>query len=315
MLKAIFAKDSTTTLMKKFFCYKLMGSNLFINYALFGMNVFYKVLGVRFTNFMINKSVGSLFTAGESIQTLVEDIKALEKHNVYGIANYVVEGLDVYDDAFVQGVFEHMLESIHAQTEGKEEGHFALKLTGLISTDVMTRMSRAQQVYMNDILKFDKQETLNISDIRNSLLERGIEFSEQELEGLFKSLKFQDNDSENVSRLEVYANAHLFRLNPELRSNLAKRIAFGCGVGISTEDFSIFEKFSERINTIGKLSHERNCMLYVDAEQTFMQAAIESFGQQMTHEYNRGEKHIIMNGYQCYLKRMRQVINHEVQAS
>jgi hypothetical protein len=62
---------------------------------------------------------------------------------VYGVANYVVEGLERMDDAFVQRVFDHMIESIHAQTEGKEEGHFALKLTALISTDVMTRMSRA----------------------------------------------------------------------------------------------------------------------------------------------------------------------------
>jgi proline dehydrogenase len=43
-----------------------------------------------------------------------------------------------------------------------------------------------------------------------------------------------------------------------------------------------------------------------------MQAAIESFGQQMTHTYNHGGKVIVMNGYQCYLKRMRQVIQHEV---
>jgi len=56
-------------------------------------------------------------------------------------------------------------------------------------------------------------------------------------------------------------------------------------------------------------------MLYVDAEQTFMQAAIESFGQQLTHKYNRGEQHIIMNGYQCYLRRMSQVIRHEVATS
>lgn len=74
-----------------------------------------------------------------------------------------------------------MMESIHAQTEGKEEGHFALKLTGLISTDVMTSMSRAQEVYMNDILKFNKQESIDMSELKNSLLERGINFSEQEI--------------------------------------------------------------------------------------------------------------------------------------
>lgn len=46
-----------------------------------------------------------------------------------------------------------------------------------------------------------------------------------------------------------------------------------------------------------------------------MQAAIESFGQQLTHMYNRGDKHIVMNGYQCYLTRMSQVIRHEVATS
>lgn len=66
---------------------------------------------------------------------------------------------------------------------------------------------------------------------------------------------------------------------------------------------------------VGRLAFERNCMLYVDAEQTFMQAAIESFGQQMTHTFNVGEKHIMMNGYQCYLKRMPHVIPMEVETS
>jgi hypothetical protein len=60
--------------MKKFFVYKLMGSDIFINHSLSMMNLSYKVLGVRMTNFAINNSVGSLFTAGETIQTLVEDI-------------------------------------------------------------------------------------------------------------------------------------------------------------------------------------------------------------------------------------------------
>lgn len=77
---------------------------------------------------------------------------------------------------------------------------------------------------------------------------------------------------------------------------------------MTQNDCSIFNKFAMRIGVIGDLSSERNCLLYVDAEQTFMQAAIESFGQQMTHTYNRGSKHIVMNGYQCYLKRIEQVI-------
>jgi len=35
----------------------------------------------------------------------------------------------------------------------------------------------------------------------------------------------------------------------------------------------------------------------------------------VTQEFNRGDKTIILNGYQCYLKRMSQVIQDEVAAS
>ena len=75
-----------------------MGSNLFIDYSLGMMNLAYKICGVRVTNYIINKSVGSLFTSGETVDTLVADIAAHEKNNVSGIGNYVVEGLEKMDD-------------------------------------------------------------------------------------------------------------------------------------------------------------------------------------------------------------------------
>lgn len=73
----MFASDSTFMLMKKLMVYKLMGSNLFINNALGMMTTCYSVLGIPVTNTAINKSVGSLFTSGETIQTLMEDIADL----------------------------------------------------------------------------------------------------------------------------------------------------------------------------------------------------------------------------------------------
>jgi len=95
---AIFAKDSTALLMKKFFVYKLMGSDLFINHSLWMMNLSYRLLGVRLTNFAITRSVGSLFTSGETIDTLLADIAELEKKNIHGVGMSVVEGLPKMDE-------------------------------------------------------------------------------------------------------------------------------------------------------------------------------------------------------------------------
>jgi hypothetical protein len=69
-VRSVFAADSTFLLIKKYLIYKMMSSNLFINYALTGMNLCYKVFGVRITNFIINKSAGEIFTAGASLETL-----------------------------------------------------------------------------------------------------------------------------------------------------------------------------------------------------------------------------------------------------
>lgn len=275
------------------------------------MTACYKTLGVRATNLLVNKTIGSLFTSGESIQSLITDIQELEKNNIHALAGYAVEGLHRFDDAKIQEFYDFLIAAIHAQTEGKEDAHMALKITAFMSTDILTRMSRAQQVYMNDILQYDKKESITFEDLKNSLLERGIHFEEEDIASLFKSLKFSDNDGDTLSKLEIYANAHLLKLNKNSRTGLLRRIAIECGTGLNENDLKLFEQMSERINNVVKFAHERNCSLYVDAEQTYMQAAIESFGQQLTQKFNHGNKNTIMNGYQCYLKRMPEVIRNE----
>ena len=101
------------------------------------------------------------------------------------------------------------------------------------------------------------------------MLERGIYFTEAELNTLFESLKFESNKSDSISRLELYANAHLFKLDPEahaINKGLMQRIAIGVGVGVTESDLQVFEKFSQHTNEITELANERNCMLYIDAE-------------------------------------------------
>ena len=92
-MQAIFASDSTFQLVKKLFIYRMMSSNFFINNALWGMRLAYKFMGRSLTNLLINSTAGSIFTSGETLQTLVSDIELLEKKGVHGVANYVVEGL------------------------------------------------------------------------------------------------------------------------------------------------------------------------------------------------------------------------------
>jgi len=116
-----------------------------------------------------------------------------------------------------------------------------------------------------------------------------------------------------MSNISRYVNGHVLRLYAE-RTELQTKIAQVLG-GLSEQDFADFDKFAERVDKLSSVASNHNCHLYVDAEQTFIQAAIESFGQQMTHKLNVGGRALVMNGYQCYLKRMAKVIPMEVRAS
>ena len=154
--RGVFDNDSSFTLIKKFFVYKLMGSDLFINNSLSMINMSYKILGTKLTNIAINNSVASLFTSGESTYSLVKDINSFEKQNIFSIGAFIVEGLPKMDEPKIQAFYNDIMGAIDATTEGKDEAHFALKFTALISTDIMTRLSRAQNVFMDEILKYNK---------------------------------------------------------------------------------------------------------------------------------------------------------------
>lgn len=152
----VFQHDSTSTLVKKYFVYKLMGSEFFINYSLALTHFCYKVLGVLPTNFCINNSVGSLFTSGETIESLGADIQDLRGKNIRCISNYAVEGMPTFDEAKVVDFYNKTLATIKFQDDGIHEGHVALKLTGLIDTETMTRLSKAQDVYLYEILSLNE---------------------------------------------------------------------------------------------------------------------------------------------------------------
>jgi hypothetical protein len=91
-----------------------------------------------------------------------------------------------------------------------------------------------------------------------------------------------------------YRGAHLFSLERDMTS---LEVQIASQLGVTASDLQKFEIFKGRCTRFGSYANERNCSLYVDAEQSFIQYGIESFGQQLTHKYNVGDRHLIMNGY------------------
>jgi hypothetical protein len=136
------------TLVKKFWIYKMMGSDLFNDYSLQGMQLSYKLLGVRLTNFSIEKTCGSIFTGGVTLDDLLVQQAILEEQSINTIAMSVVEGLRQVSEEKLDEFMNFTLGSINKMTDDRIEGHLALKLTAFISTEVMEKLSTAQRTFI-----------------------------------------------------------------------------------------------------------------------------------------------------------------------
>ena len=90
----------------------MMGSNVFINYSLMGINVAYKVFGKKLTNFAIENTAASLFTGGVTVADMTRDTSKLEENGIGGIGCYVVEGVRDAKNAELDEFLDFTLESI-----------------------------------------------------------------------------------------------------------------------------------------------------------------------------------------------------------
>ena len=70
----------------------------------------------------------------------------------------------------------------------------------------------------------------------------------------------------NIAR---YSQGHLFDMYSDKRTALVESIASKLG-GVTAEDLANFDLFCKRMRRLSKFARERNCLLYVDAEQTYI---------------------------------------------
>lgn len=89
-----------------------MGSNLFIDYALGGLKVAYKLCGVKLTNLLIEQSAGTIFTGGVTLADVQRDAQEMEQRNIGVVPMFVCEGLKEVTHAQLDQFLDFTLNSI-----------------------------------------------------------------------------------------------------------------------------------------------------------------------------------------------------------
>jgi hypothetical protein len=122
---------------------------------------------------------------------------------------------------------------------------------------------------LEDILQLWGHETITKEDIKVGFRKWNILYTEEDIDRLMTQLRFSDNTSgDELSRVERYANGHLFPIFTEKKNPFLTQIA--ASLGVTPSDMEIFDAFIRRVVDITTLAHQRNCLLYVDAEQSYM---------------------------------------------
>jgi hypothetical protein len=129
----------------------MMGSNLFINYSLMGIKAAYKILGTSLTNFTIESTAGTIFTGGVNIQDVTRCTTELKQRGVGTISCYVVEGVRNVENAVLDNFLNFSITSVNEITKNGDLGHFAMKLTAFISTELLEKLSLAQDRFVSDL--------------------------------------------------------------------------------------------------------------------------------------------------------------------
>ena len=104
----------------------------------------YRLFGKRITNFAIESTAASVFTGGVSVKDLMRVAQQLEERGIGTIGCYVVEGVRKAKNETLDEFLNFSIDAIKGITEGRAVGHFALKLTAYISTDLMEKINTAQ---------------------------------------------------------------------------------------------------------------------------------------------------------------------------
>eukprot|EP00922_Rhytidocystis_sp_ex-Travisia-forbesii_P048764 GHVS01072634.1.p1 GENE.GHVS01072634.1~~GHVS01072634.1.p1 ORF type:complete len:605 (-),score=70.05 GHVS01072634.1:583-2397(-) len=296
-----------------------------------------RVLGERFTHAVMKKTFFAHFCGGETADDLTGTIEGLSKRGIGSILDYAAEK-DVscsQAEADQHVCFEENLNcSIHAIRSSSQQakGYAAVKLTSLCSPHLLLSssalVSAAQGLFslfsehaaaMQQQKAHESPKSLRRSAFVNAAQEI-LNVSEQEAETVYSGIRclgcsYLPNTLDGDS-ISIYGWTEYFSPNKLGRGNLCqwlpqtlplKRCAASAQIGgqlksLSDDEAKQWDLLSGRVNRLADCAGEYpNVRVMVDAEQTFLQPAIDFLVMREQHRSN-GKRAVVYNTYQAYLK-------------
>ena len=205
---------------------------------------------------------------------------------------------------------ELFLSSIDAAS--KTGGIVAVKMTALGKPVLLTKMSELLNAirtlwwerFAQDSQR-DRTRTISLEEFRMGLELMGAQVDDESSQKLFNT--FDKQKTGEIDYLEWTDTIDLEFLTtrayfPAPRSDSPEVVTRSGALPLLTNlETVLMDNMVTRLNRIGEAAFEKKVRLMVDAEQTYMQPAIDHFTRMMQRKHNT-DFPTIFNTYQCYLK-------------
>jgi len=280
-----------------------------------------KLVGSTLTNAVIANTMGRIFTAGDSLQAVEKFVNSWTNKNVNLYIDYSNEAIpgQVITTADLDDTSRVFCDTISLAAKAGDKSGIAIKVSALCLPEVLLKTNIAQ---VNIYSIFSKgyanlEETLTAQEILNKFKDLNIDVSFSELSeffALFLNKKLVSESELNqikISKFEWMNNLHAYFIHDSQKNSnkILNQLT-----KLSSSDFEELAQLTRRFDEIFKKANEHKCTVLVDAEQTYMQATIDSFTMQFSEVYNRTTP-IVLNTFQNYLKSTKDRVNFEIERS
>uniref|UniRef100_A0A7S1QNH5 Proline dehydrogenase n=1 Tax=Alexandrium catenella TaxID=2925 RepID=A0A7S1QNH5_ALECA len=339
--RAQVAFDSKTTLelLRTWLVFKVCSVGWIVKHCDQLYSISLKVLGAGLTHWVMRHAIFNHFCAGETVTELVPRMRRLQEYGVGGILDYAAEAKDeappkaedmakgevgaplsartfeYKGEAVCDANAEIFLDAIRAVRDATPDGFAAIKLTGLGDPVLLERMSTCL-VEMTELFRRLSGEGRGTSRQSYYCIDRSFHLDsqtfsegwrrlfkvgdEQELRDIFRKL---DADNDGIITFAEWAESlDLLGINELCRSCLEEGPLYKAA--LNDEEAKLYGNLCRRVQKILDLAQELGVRVMIDAEWLDIQPAIDHLVIFLQRIYNRGDRPVVFQTYQTYLKGM-----------
>lgn len=191
----------------------------------------------------------------------------------------------------------------------------SLKITGLCDYKALKEWN-IQTVKVWGVFKLldaDKKGRLNGQQILAGLNKLGYQVNEQELRAFLKDILRKETSQKalaeiTVTKLEWRIYVHALYIENAQNSNPVIRKL----VNLAPDDITKLMNYVKRLEKIMTAAEKTETLILFDAEQTYVQDAIDSYTELVQFKYNK-RLPLAVNTFQNYLKAAKERIDYEIE--